>query len=56
MPLSGLDPELSLDGVCVNPGSSADEGTLAPGSAQCPYYFLGARWVRAVGGPERVRY
>ncbi len=30
MPSSSLDPELSLDGVCVNPGSSADMATVAP--------------------------
>ena len=31
MPSSGLDPELSLDGVCVIPGSSADESDSSAG-------------------------
>jgi hypothetical protein len=53
MPLSSLDPELSLDGVCVNPGSSADDHEFSAARGEMSTRFLRAR---AVCGPERVRY
>lgn len=53
MPLSSLDPELSLDGVCVNPGSSADMDDFSAARGEMSIQFSRAR---AICGPERVRY
>ena len=55
MPPSGLDPELSLDGVCVNPGSSADAPDFSAVTRVVSRHLTGA--VRSgVGGSRRVRY